>query len=78
MLDGMNEVRGGGGSVAVSFQSNCNLCPTENNTCWCTRMPECEKPKSNGIFQCPIVSVADTHCTPKTVEEGCHIVTYPC
>ena len=41
MLDGMNEVRGGG-TVLVSYQSNCNLCPsavaTQCNT-GCTACP---------------------------------------
>ncbi len=33
MLDGMGEVRGGGGTVAASVNSNCFACPTMANTC---------------------------------------------
>ncbi len=51
MLDGMNEVRGGG-TVLVSYQSNCNLCPTDNNACWLTKTPACdpEPEKSNKCY----------------------------
>ncbi len=66
MLDGMNDVRGGGGTVAVSFQSNCNLCPTQNNTCWCTRTPACDDPKP--------VSLGQPACVVSNMPESCPCV----
>ena len=62
MLDGMNDVRGGGGSVAVSFQSNCFACQSNQNGCWETKTPVCDAPSPTTIGQTCVLSGMPESC----------------
>ena len=67
-LDGMGEVRGGGGTVIVSYQSNCNMCPTMDVFTQCntrctlcpTNADTCGNPTTTGCISDTCVHVSET------------------